>query len=258
MSNESNVTPGVTTEKTGSILRVTMSSPGKKNAIDTAMYLGLANALTQAANDSSIRVVLLRGADGDFTSGNVVDDFENTAKGENPPVVSFLDALINFPKPIVAQVEGVAIGVGATMLMHCDVIYAAEGTRFRLPFVNLGLVPEAGASYLLPRLMGQAKAAELLLLGRMFSAEEAVSAGLVSRVLSPDALEDAVESVAQELCELPPNALMKTKALLRAPLVGNLWDRVADELTQFADGLEQEEFKEAYAAFAEKRKPVFK
>lgn len=257
MNNEPIAKPGVTNEKTGSILRVTISSPGKKNAIDTSMYLGLANALTEAANDPSIRVVCLRGADGDFTSGNVVDEFEDTVKGENPPVVSFLEALINFPKPIVAQVEGVAIGVGATMLMHCDVIYAAEGTRFRLPFVNLGLVPEAGASYLLPRLMGQAKATELLLLGRMFSADEALSAGLVSRVLPPDALEAAVNTAAQELSDLPPNALMKTKALLRSPLVGTLWDRVADELTLFAAGLEHEEFKEAHAAFIEKRKPVF-
>ncbi len=258
MTDENMVEAGIVTEKLGSALRITMSSPGKKNAIDTAMYLGLAEALTEAAEDSTIRVVWLRGADGNFTSGNVVDDFDNSAKGDNPPVVAFLKALIEFPKPIVAQVEGVAIGIGTTMLLHCDVVYAAEGTRFRLPFVNLGLVPEAGASYILPRLVGQAKAAELLLLGRMFSAEQALSMGVVSQVLPTGKLEKSVEAAVAEFSELPPNALMKTKALLRRPLTGDLWSRVTEELTDFAAGLDHEEFQEALAAFVEKRKPVFK
>lgn len=258
MTDEKTTEAGVLTEKLGSALRITMSSPGKKNAIDTAMYLGLATALKGAVDDPEIRVIWLRGADGDFSSGNVVDDFDNTAKGDHPPVVSFLSALINCPKPIVAEVEGVAIGIGATMLMHCDVIYAAEGTRFRLPFVNLGLVPEAGASYILPRLMGQARAAELLLLGRMFSAEDALSMGLISRVLPAADLEKAVEATVIEFSELPPQALMKTKAFLRRPLAGDIWTRVTEELTDFAAGLDQDEFREALSAFKEKRKPVFK
>lgn len=258
MTNENTATQGVATEKLGSTLRITMSNPGKKNAIDRSMYLGLAEALTTAAKDPEVRVVWLRGADGDFTSGNMVSDFHNSASGENPPVVAFLEALIKFPKPIVAQVEGVAIGVGATMLMHCDLIYAAEGTRFRLPFVNLGLVPEAGASYILPRLMGQAKAAELLLLGRMFSAQVALETGLVSGVVAAEDLEDTVSAAVSELGELPPNALMKTKALLRRPLTGDVWIRVTEELTDFAAQLDHSEFQEAFQAFAENRKPVFK
>jgi len=258
MTDETAAQAGITTEKLGSALRITISSPGKKNAIDSPMYLGMADALTEAVNDPEVRVIWFRGADGDFTSGNVVDDFDNTAKGDNPPVVAFLKALIECPKPIVAQVEGVAIGIGTTMLMHCDVIYAAEGTRFRMPFVNLGLVPEAGASYILPRLMGQARAAELLLLGRMFSAEDAYSMGLVSKVVPAGEVAQAAEAAVEEFAALPPQALMKTKAMLRRPLNGALWDRVAEELTDFAAGLDHEEFHEALAAFVEKRKPVFK
>ncbi len=258
MTDENATQPGVITEKLGSALRVTMSNPGKKNAIDRAMYLGLADGLTNAANDPDIRVVWLRGADGDFTSGNMVSDFHNSASGDHPPVVAFLEALIKFPKPIVAQVEGVAIGVGTTMLMHCDLIYVAEETLFRMPFVNLGLVPEAGSSYIVPRLMGQAKAAELLLLGRMFSAQEALETGLVSRVVSPEDLETTVAAAVAELGELPPNAVMKTKALLRRPLTGDLWSRVTEELVDFGEALQNDEFSEAFSAFVEKRKPVFK
>lgn len=245
-------------ERMGSVLRLTMSNPGKKNAITKGMYLGLAEALEQAQEDPAIRVVWLRGAGGDFSSGNVVEEFGETVHGDNPPVARFLKTLIHFPKPIVAEVEGVAIGVGVTMLMHCDLIFAAEGTRFRLPFVNLGLVPEAGASYILPRLMGAAKAAELILLGGMFDAAEAKEVGLVSRVTDADSLSQTAEAAVQQLSEQPPQAMMKTKAMLRKPLVGSLWERAEDELRDFAEGLGHEEFHEAFAAFAEKRKPVFK
>ncbi|WP_422047726.1 enoyl-CoA hydratase-related protein [Shimia sp.] len=249
---------GVLTEQLGQVMRITMTAPGKKNAIDKDMYLGLADAFNAAAANSEIRAVWLRGADNDFTSGNVVSGFDQTAKGDNPPVAAFLKALIEFPKPIVAEVEGVAIGIGATMLMHCDLIYVAEGARFRLPFVNLGLVPEAGASYVLPRLMGQAKAAELLLLGRMFDADEALSAGLINQVLPAADLVATVEATLKALCEQPPEAMRLTKAFLRRDLEGTLWDRVSNELSEFAAGLDKDEFKEAYAAFTEKRKPVFK
>jgi enoyl-CoA hydratase/carnithine racemase len=250
--------PTIEQERLGSVLRLTMSNPGKKNAITKAMYLGLAEALEQAQADPEIRVVWVRGAGGDFSSGNVVEEFDATVRGDNPPVARFLKTLIHFPKPIVAEVEGVAIGVGVTMLMHCDLVFAAEGTRFRLSFVNLGLVPEAGASYILPRLMGPAKAAELLLLGGMFDAAEAKEVGLVSRVTDPETLSATAEAAVQQLCAQPPQALMKTKAMLRKPLVGSLWERAEEELRDFVQGLEQDEFREAFAAFTEKRKPVFK
>ena len=245
-------------EKLGTATRLTLSNAGKKNAITKGMYLGLAEALEDAAVDPSVRAVWLRGADGDFSSGNVVEEFQDTVHGENPPVARFLKALIHFPKPIVAEVEGVAIGVGVTMLMHCDLIFAAKGTRFRLPFVNLGLVPEAGASYILPRLMGPAKAAELILLGGMFDADEAKEVGLVSRVLDASELSETAEAAVNQLCAQPPQALIKTKAMLRKPLVGSVWERAEEELQDFVEGLEHDEFHEALAAFVEKRKPVFK
>lgn len=258
MSNVTSSEGGAIVERMGHVTRVTMSTPGKKNAIDGDKYTALANALNAAANDPEVRVLWLRGADGDFTSGNMIEEFNNTAKGDNPPVVDFLTAIINFPKPIVAQVEGVAIGIGATMLLHCDLIYVADNARFRLPFVNMGLVPEAGSSYLIPRLMGSAKAAELLLLGRMFGAQEALETGLINQVLAADALEETIQGVVTELSELPPQSMMKTKALLRKPLTDTFHERVTDELTQFAAGLDGEEFGEAFSAYVEKRKPVFK
>lgn len=251
-------TPQIKYDTFGHALRLTLSNPGKKNAISRDMYQGLTDALNAAATDDSIRVVWLRGADGDFTSGNLVQDFNQTVLGESPAVVQFLRAIMTFPKPIVAEVEGVAVGVGTTMLLHCDLIYAAPDARFRLPFVNLGLVPEAGSSYVLPRLVGQAKAAELLLLGRMFSADEARDAGMISAVVPEDALTQTVQDAVEALCAQPPQAVRKTKALLRKPLEGALWDRVEEEFVDFAAGLEGEEFREAFAAFIEKRAPVFK
>lgn len=249
---------GIITERMDQTLRVTMSNPGKKNAISNEMYLGLVDALTTAAEDDDIRVVWLRGADGDFTSGNLVEDFLQTNLTETPPVMQFLKAIVTFPKPIVAEVEGVAIGVGVTMLMHCDLIYAASDARFQLPFVNLGLVPEAGSSYIVPRLMGQARASELLLLGKMFDAEEARDVGLISGAVPQAELASTAETVVAQMAAQPPKAVQASKALLRKPLEGALWDRVEEEAKHFAAGLAGDEFREAFTAFAQKRKPEFK
>lgn len=251
------MTEPVISERDGHTFRLTMSNPGKKNAISKAMYLGLADALKEAAQDDGIRVVHLCGADGVFTSGNIVDEFADTVLGDTPAVYQFLHTIAGFPKPIVAEVEGVAIGVGATMLLHCDLVYAAEGTRFGLPFVNLGLVPEAGSSYLLPRLAGQAKTAELIFLGGMFDAAEAERIGLVSKMVPKQALTEVVEKAVDRLCAQPPHALQRAKALLRAPLLGTLADRIDQELGLFATGLDEPEHLEALAAFKEKRAPIF-
>lgn len=250
--------PQIIAEQLDTTLRLTISSPSNKNAIDKSMYLALADALNGAADDEAVRAVWIRGADGVFTSGNVVEQFDETVGGDNPPVPQFLHAIARFPKPIVAQVEGAAVGVGATMLLHCDLVYAEKNTKFLLPFVNLGLVPEAGASYLLPRLMGHAKAAELLLLGRLFSAEEALAAGLVVSVLEGDEVAAAAERAAARLGEQPPGALVATKAMLKRPLDGDLHARIDEELAEFLRAMGRPEFEEAYAAFVEKRKPVFK
>ncbi|MFA3917418.1 enoyl-CoA hydratase [Ruegeria hyattellae] len=247
----------VITEKSGAILRLTMSAPQTKNAITNDMYRTMIAALQEAAEDTAIRVVLIRGAGGIFTSGNDVNAFAEAAKGGDFAAAQFLEAIIGFPKPIVAQVEGLAIGIGTTMLLHCDLIYAAEETKFRLPFVNLGLVPEAGSSYLLPRLVGQAKAAELILTGRMFDAKEALSDGLINAVLPAAEVAQAAEAAAEALTKQPPVAMAKSKALLRASSTGTLMDRVNEELVEFASGVKSTEFAEAYTAFLEKRAPKF-
>ncbi|MCF6433033.1 enoyl-CoA hydratase-related protein [Leisingera sp. MMG026] len=257
MTAEHTDTADVVVERLDAALRLTMSAPQKKNAIGSGMYLKMVEALDEAAADASIRAVWIRGAGGVFTSGNDIDDFRNQVDSDDWPAARFIDALVTFPKPIVAQVEGLAIGIGTTMLLHCDLIYASKDTRFQLPFVNLGLVPEAGASYLLPRLIGQAKAAELILLGGSFGAEEAVTLGLVNNALPADEVARAAEAAVMVLVKQPPNAVINSKALLRAPLTGNLRDRVRDEIVQFGAGIKSEEFTEALTAFMERREPTF-
>lgn len=246
----------VIVERLDGVLRLTMDNPTKKNAISREMYLTMRAELDAAAGDHSVRAVLIRGVGGVFSSGNDVNGF-NAPPGEVPAPVQFVKSLVQFPKPIVAQVEGLAVGIGVTMLLHCDIIYAAEDTKFRMPFVNLGVVPEAGSSYLVPRLMGAAKAAELLLLGRMFSAVEADSLGLISKVLPADQVAEAAEAAAAELVKQPLGAMMKTRALLRDVSGEELAKRIEIEFQQFFEGLKGPEFAEAVQAFAEKRAPDF-
>ena len=247
----------VVVEHRGATTRLTMSNARKKNAIGKSMYLDLAVSLNEAAADPDVRVVWLRGANGVFTSGNDIGEFEETVTGENPPTLQFFKALINFPKPIVAQVEGPAIGIGATMLLHCDLVFAAEDAEFQFPFVNLGLLPEAGSTHLLPRLLGQAKAAELLLLARKFTAREAVEMGLVNETLPKGTLEKWTEIVVGKLAKQPPRAIEQTKALLRSSSNGDIMGRVTVELQKFANALCGEEFAEAISALREKRAPDF-
>ncbi len=243
-------------ERLGAVLRLTMDNPGKKNAITREMYLKMVEVLNETAQDNSVRAVWLRGTGGVFSSGNDVNGF-NAPKGEEPAPAQFVRALIRFPKPIVAQVEGLAVGIGVTMLLHCDIIYAADDTKFRMPFVNLGVVPEAGSSYLLPRLMGAPRAAELILLGRLFGAAEAHELGLISRVLPQDEVEAAAEQAAVALSKQPLRAMMKSRALLRNVSGDALDERVNEEFRQFYEGLQGPEFAEAVAAFMQKREPDF-
>lgn len=243
-------------ERQDGILRLTMDNPTKKNAITREMYLEMKDALAEAATDCSIRAVLLRGAGGVFSSGNDVNGF-SASKGQVPAPVQFVEEIVRFNKPIVAQVEGLAVGIGVTMLLHCDIIYAAEDTKFRMPFVNLGVVPEAGSSFLLPRLMGAAKAAELVLLGRMFSAAEAESLGLISSILPQEEVAAAAEKAAAMLVKQPPNAMMRSRALMRDVAGEGLAERIELEFKQFYEGLKGPEFAEAVSAFAEKREPDF-
>lgn len=238
------------------VLSLCFNRPERKNAITLAMYTTLADALNKAATDPAVRVVMLTGAGGNFTSGNDLGDF--LAAGpldERHPVVQFLRALLDFPKPVVAAVNGVAIGIGTTLLLQCDLVYADASAKFQMPFVNLGLVPEFASSFLVPRLAGQVAAAELLLLGDSFDAHKAQALGFINGVHT-DLLAHA-RAQAERLAAQPPAAVRKAKALLRAPVRQTLETVMQNEFGLFAALLAGDEFKEAATAFFEKRKPDF-
>ena len=235
-----------------------LNRPEKKNALTAAMYQALADGLSTAEADPAVRVAVIRGTEDCFTGGNDLMDFmQNPPTGEDSSVGQFLRAIATFTKPLVAIADGVAIGVGTTLLLHCDLVYLGSGARLKLPFVNLGLCPEAASSLLLPRLVGTAKASELLLLGREFGASEAVSMGLANaKFESADLIAGAMEIV-QQLAAQPPEAVRVSKALIR----GRDHDTVAQvmraEFEQFAARLLSPEAAEAFQAFAEKRKPDY-
>ncbi|MDC4363550.1 enoyl-CoA hydratase [Acinetobacter baumannii] len=241
------------------ILTLTMSNATKKNAINYEMYAALSQALDQAATNQDIHVVVLTGEDSAFTSGNDVNGFEkrDTTSSEPPASIVFLKSLATFPKPIIAKVNGVAIGIGSTMLLHCDIVYASQNSIFQFPFVNLGLVPEAGSSYILPRLLGFARASEIILLGEKFSAEQAKNYGLVNEIFEANELDQVVEDVAIKLAHKPSQALQLSKKLLRDMPIDDLLNRIDHESTIFSRCLQGSEFKEALSAFKEKRKPNF-
>jgi enoyl-CoA hydratase/carnithine racemase len=247
----------IVTEQNAAVLTIRMSRPEKKNALTGAMYTAMADALHAGITDASVRCILFTGAGGVFTSGNDLRDFASAPPaGADSPVFQFLRALSGCQKPIVAAVNGLAIGIGTTMLLHCDLIVADPATRFSLPFINLGLVPEAASSLLLPRMMGHARAAELLLLGDMFSAEVAERVGIVNRLSAPDQVEAEAMVWAQQLAAKAPTAMQMSKALLKSETAG-VQERMREEAAQFVPQLRGPEFREAFAAFMEKRAPRF-
>jgi enoyl-CoA hydratase/carnithine racemase len=242
----------------GRILRITLNQPKRKNALTLAMYTAMANALVEAEGDSTVRVVLISGAGGSFTSGNDLMDFmKSPPTGEDSPVARFLTALASFTKPVVAAVAGPAIGVGTTMLLHCDFVLADGTAMFRLPFVNLALVPEAGSSLLLPGLVGHRVASELMLLGDAFDASAATSYGIVNRVVAADELDAEAMKIAGRLAAQPPAALRKTKALLKQPVAGAVREAMQREGAIFRERLASPEAMEAMQAFMAKRAPDF-
>ncbi|MBL7648884.1 MAG: enoyl-CoA hydratase [Candidatus Hydrogenedentes bacterium] len=235
-----------------------LNRPEKKNALTVAMYQALADGLAAAEADPSVRVAVIRGTDGCFTGGNDLMDFmQHPPTGEDSSVGQFLKAIATFGKPLVAIADGVAIGVGTTLLLHCDLVYLGASARLKLPFVNLGLCPEAASSLLLPRLVGTAKASELLLLGREFNASEAVSMGLANAKFESADLVDGAMAVVRQLAAQPPEAVRVSKALIR----GRDRDAVAEvmrvEFEQFTARLMSPEAAEAFQAFAEKRAPDY-
>jgi enoyl-CoA hydratase/carnithine racemase len=248
----------VRTELRNGVLHITIDRPEKKNALTVAMYEALTDALADAATRDEVRVTLLTGAGGSFTAGNDLNDFaSNPPLDETSAVFRFLRAVSTFEKPLLAAVAGPAVGIGTTVLLHCDIVYAAPSARFALPFVNLGLCPEAASSYLLPLTVGLPKASEWLLFGEPFSAEEARLAGLVNAVVSEDELLAHAVSRAEALASRPPASVRLTKQLLRRGHASATRETMESEAIYFAERLQSAEAAEAFTAFFEKRQPDF-
>jgi enoyl-CoA hydratase/carnithine racemase len=246
-------------EKSGLVLAVTLARPERRNAITVAMYSALADAVEQAAADPSIRVITFRGEGQDFAAGNDLADFMTALPRdrEDIPVWRLLRALVRCETPMIAAVQGNCVGIGTTMLLHCDLVVADETARFSLPFVDLGLVPEAASSLLLPLLAGRRRAARYLLLGEAFGTAEAMGIGLVSHSASPGTVDHKLEELVDALLAKPPEALRQTQRLLRAGTRDELLERMQLEGAIFADRLGSPEVAEAIRAFFEKRKPDF-
>ncbi|MEM1023206.1 MAG: enoyl-CoA hydratase [Myxococcota bacterium] len=239
------------------VLVVTLDRPEKKNAFTYGMYAACVAALARAAEDNQVRVVLFRGEGPSFTAGNDLSEFmQNPPKDENNPIFEFLFGLVDADKPIVAEVRGDAVGIGTTLLLHCDLVVAHPQSRFHMPFINLGLVPEGGSTLLLPRTAGMALASELLLLGEPFDASKAIAAGLVNLVV--DEVEAVARARAEALAERPLESLMQSKRLLRGPLREALKETIRNEGRIFAQRLTSPEAMEAFTAFFERRKPDFR
>jgi enoyl-CoA hydratase/carnithine racemase len=240
------------------VMTIELNRPQKKNAITADMYGALADALIEAREMPEIRAVMLVGKRDIFTAGNDLQDFiDHPPASDDSPVFRFLRELSQAPKPLVAAVCGAAVGVGTTMLLHCDLVFAADNARFSLPFVQLGLVPEAASSLLLPALFGYQRAAERLLLGEPFGAEEALKMGLVSAVLPADAVVAHARVQADKLVALPAAAVRATKRLMKHGRIEAIGSQMILEGEEFRERLRSPEAREAFAAFFERRRPDF-
>jgi len=248
----------IITNQVDGLLTIEFNRPDKKNAITAAMYQTMARVLQEAENEAAIRVILLIGKPGIFTAGNDLEDFlKHPPQGMDSPVVQFMRALSHHAKPVVAVVAGNAVGIGTTMLMHCDLVYAAEDAKFALPFASLGLCPEFASSLMLPQIAGYQRAAEKLLLGEAFSAQEAHAMGLVNRVLPADELHAFAYAQIAKLAALPPASLRITKQLMKGHQSVAIDTKMREELRLFSERLSSPEAKEAFTAFFQKRKPDF-
>ena len=249
----------VRVERRGGVLSITLARPERRNAITVDMYTALADAIESAASDGAIRLVTVRGVGQDFAAGNDLGDFLKALPRDTSeiPVWRLLRALATCETPLVAAVHGNCVGIGTTMLLHCDLVIAEEGARFSLPFVDLALVPEAASTLLLPELAGRRAAARYLLLSEPFGVEEAEAIGLVSHSVSAGKLEATLGDIVSRLLAKPPAALAATQRLLRAGRSEEVLQRMKLESDAFAERLSSAEAKEAFTAFFEKRKPNF-
>jgi enoyl-CoA hydratase/carnithine racemase len=244
------------------VATIEIARPEKKNALTIAMYQAMADALAAAAAETAVRAVLITGQPGIFTSGNDIEDFMARPPGQGSdaaesPVFRFMRALLDCDKPVVAAVTGAAIGIGTTMLLHCDFVYVADEARLAMPFVGLGLVPEFASSLLVPQLMGHARAAEKLLLGDPFTPEQAVEFGLANAVLPAGEVVNHARRVAERFNALPPGAVRESKRLLRGPQREAVLRTIRSEGELFGARLRSPEAMEAFQAFFQKRKPDF-
>lgn len=241
------------------LLTVTINRPSRKNSFTNSMYVEIGDVFESAFHNQAVKVVLIKGQPGCFSAGNDLSDFLNDPpNGQDAPVFRFLRLISNFPKPIVAQVEGVAVGIGTTLLLHCDLVYASNKAQFSLPFVKLGLCPEAASSFILPLVAGYSKAAELLLLGDMFDAHKACECSIVTRVIHGDEIESFVQGQIDKLLSLPLSSLVVTKRLLKKSIAKQITQTFKDEGVQFASMISRDQAQEAFRAFGEKRAPDFR
>ena len=240
------------------VTTITLNRVDKKNSITSAMYATMADALVAAEADAAVRVVLLQGDATVFSAGNDIGDFLNKPPaGQDSPVFRFLHGIAAFPKPIVAAVCGPAVGIGTTMLLHCDLVYAGDNAAFSLPFVNLGLCPEAASSLLLPQMFGYHRAAEALLLGEPFMAEAALEVGLVNRIVPPTEANGIAQTQARKLAAKPITSLIETKRLMKKGQSALVAQQMTEEGALFGRMLREPAAREAFTAFMEKRKPDF-
>lgn len=248
----------ILTDVTAGVMTITLNRVDKKNSLTSAMYATLADALTQARDDAAVRAVVVQGHETIFSAGNDIGDFLNQPPStQDSPVFHFMRALIAFPKPLVAAVCGPAVGIGTTLLFHCDLVYAGDNAAFSMPFVNLGLCPELASSLLAPQLMGYPRAAEALLLGEPFMAEAALEMGLINRIVPPTEANALAQQQARKLASKPLTALLETKRLMKKGQAAVVAERVSEEGASFGRMLREPAAREAFSAFMEKRRPDF-
>jgi enoyl-CoA hydratase/carnithine racemase len=245
-------------DTTGGVMTLTLNRVAKKNAFTNAMYSACADALEQAAADSSVRVVVIQGDITVFSAGNDIADFLNNPNpGLGTPVLRLLRTLATFPKPLLAAVCGPAVGIGTTLLLHCDLVYAGDNAAFAMPFVNLGVCPEAASSILVAQLMGYHRAAEALMLGEPFMAEAALEVGLVNRIVPPTEANALAQAQARKLAAKPLSSVMETKRLMKMGQQQQVLAVIEEEAQSFFRMMGEPAAREAFSAFMEKRKPDF-
>lgn len=247
------MTNDILATRRGATLELAFNRPSRKNALTNAMYTALSEGLVAAERDPDVRAVVFHGDEQAFCAGNDLGDFlERPPRGEDAPVFRFIRTVLAGTKPLIAAPNGPAVGIGTTLLLHCDLVYAGDNARFILPFASLGLLPEFASSYVLPLLGGHHRAAEMLLLGEPYDAHQGLAAGFVNRVLAPAETLAAARAAADRICALPPKSVRLTRALLRKAHADAILARAQEEAVHFSAMLEEPAAKEAFSAFLQK------